>query len=549
MDAAPRRFAERRFAERCFARPLLLAPLLGAVAACGFEPLHLWPLTLLAIAGLIELLVRAASWQRAVLIGWLWGVAHFSLGNNWIAAAFTYQAAMPAWLGWLGVFGLSLYLAVFPALAMLAAWQLGRKHGASLILAFAGFWIISEWLRSWIFTGFAWNPLGVVALGPFDRPGLALVATGIGTYGLSGLVVLLAGSWHFAVRRAGADWLARADRRAGGYWRGLAMLALPIALLTLFPTGSSGALISKTPFTLIQPNIDQKVLNDPANFETQFVKSAQLTRTANPDQQRLVLWPESGMPYYLRDGYPPEYYADRSYLGDPGLSRLRIGRVIGEGSLLLTGTVDLEIRGGQAVGARNSVTALDGRGNIRGSYVKAHLVPYGEYLPMRALLTPLGLSRLVPGDIDFLPGPGPRTLDLGAFGKTRIKAGVQVCYEIVFSGEVVDRAHRPDFIFNPSNDGWFGSWGPPQHLAQARLRAIEEGLPVLRATTNGVSAVVLANGVVNQFIPHRTIGRIDGMLPGALPPTLFARAGNKLPLGLAAIFLGTALLVLRRARG
>ena len=138
-----------------------------------------------------------------------------------------------------------------------------------------------------------------------------------------------------------------------------------------------------------------------------------------------------------------------------------------------------------------SVTALDSTGAIRGSYAKAHLVPYGEYLPMREILEPLGLSRLVAGSIDFLAGPGPRTLDFGPYGK----AGFQICYEIIFSGQVADRANRPDYLFNPTNDGWFGSWGPPQHLAQARMRAIEEGLPVLRATTTGISAVIDADGV------------------------------------------------------
>src|SRR5690606_23886726 len=159
----------------------------------------------------------------------------------------------------------------------------------------------------------------------------------------------------------------------------------------------------------------------------------------------------------------------------------RIGRTIGAGSVLMTGAVDLEIEDGAAIGAYNAVTVLGDTGAILGGYVKAHLVPYGEYLPLRPVLEPLGLSRLVAGTIDFLPGPGPRTIDLGSYGR----AGVQICYEIIFSGEVVERGHRPDFIFNPSNDGWFGQFGPPQHLAQARLRAIEEGLPVLRSTTTG----------------------------------------------------------------
>jgi apolipoprotein N-acyltransferase len=215
--------------------------------------------------------------------------------------------------------------------------------------------------------------------------------------------------------------------------------------------------------------------------------------------------------------------------------------VIGPGSLLLTGAVDLEVRKNEAAAARNVVTAVDDAGALRGSYAKAHLVPYGEYLPIRWLLEPLGASRLVAGALDFWPGPGPRTLGLGAWGK----AGVQICYEIVFSGQVVDRAHRPDFIFNPSNDGWFGSWGPPQHLAQARLRAIEEGLPVLRATTTGISAVIDADGVVRQFIPRHRAARLDGLVPPAHPPTLFARLGNLLPLLWAALLIALSLVARR----
>jgi apolipoprotein N-acyltransferase len=196
-----------------------------------------------------------------------------------------------------------------------------------------------------------------------------------------------------------------------------------------------------------------------------------------------------------------------------------------------------------APGTPDGVTALDAEGTILGGYAKAHLVPYGEYLPMRPLLEPLGLSRLVAGTIDFLPGPGPRTLDLGAHGR----AGIQICYEIVFSGEVVERGNRPDYIFNPSNDGWFGSFGPPQHLAQARMRAIEEGLPVLRSTTNGISAVIDPRGVVRHHFPHMAGGRIDGLIPPAGAPTLFAMLGNGLSLLWAMIFLGASAVALRRA--
>jgi apolipoprotein N-acyltransferase len=167
------------------------------------------------------------------------------------------------------------------------------------------------------------------------------------------------------------------------------------------------------------------------------------------------------------------------------------------------------------------------------------LVPYGEYLPMPWLLKPLGLARLVPGDLDFWPGPGPQTLKLGG-GMPNV--GFQICYEIIFSGQVVDKTSRPDFIFNSSNDAWFGPSGPPQHLVQARMRAMEEGLPVIRATPTGISAVIDADGTVLSRIPLGQAGRIDSILPAAHGPTIFARYGNIVPIGLALLMLLCALL-------
>jgi len=509
--------------------PRLAALLCGGLAATGFEPLHLWPMGLLGLAGLIALLARCPTWKQAVFTGWLFGVGHFSIGNTWIATAFTYQAAMPAWLGVVAVILLAFYLAAFPALAGLLAWRFSRANRASLVSGLAASWILTEWLRGWLFTGFPWNPLAAIALGSFDRPGLAAALPAMGTYALSGMVVLLAGAWQAAFARDRFD------------WKGALLILVPVALLLMptRPDRSEGRLT----FTLVQPNIPQHELNDPAFFETSFQRLARLSAPLGPGK-RLLLWPESGVPDYLREGYPDRFYLD-NYGADPVLARKRLGRVAGPGSLLMTGTVDLEFRDDEVAGARNAVSALDSNGSIRGSYAKAHLVPYGEYLPMRALLTPLGLSRLVPGDVDFWPGPGPRTLDLGAWGQP----GVQVCYEIIFSGQVTDRANRPEFLFNPSNDGWFGAWGPPQHLAQARLRAIEEGLPVLRATTTGISAVIDAHGVVRQFVPHGQAGRIDGKVPPAAPPTPFARLGNILALGWSGILLVLSLVASRsRAR-
>jgi len=227
--------------------------------------------------------------------------------------------------------------------------------------------------------------------------------------------------------------------------------------------------------------------------------------------------------------------------------RTRAASLLGPGDLLLTGGIAVASHDGSHVdGAANSVFALAPGGRVVGRYDKAHLVPYGEYLPMRPLLSAIGLSRLAPGDMDFTPGPGPRTLDLGGeWGKI----GFDLCYEIIFSGHVVDERNRPEFIFNPSNDAWFGSWGPPQHLAQARLRAAEEGIPVLRATPTGISAVIDGRGNVVKELGWRTAGVIDSVIPPAAnSPPPFARFGNAIPLVLALLLIAGGIVLGRKRR-
>lgn len=519
-----------RIAEWCAGYPRLTALILGIVSATGFQPLALWPVALVAVALQFALVQRAETVGRAALLGWLFGLGHFTLGNSWIAVAFTYQAEMPPALGWAAVPLLSLYLAVYPALAFAAAkWIANGRRSWVLALALAGCWIVSEWMRAGVFSGYAWNPFGVILVGPFDRPGLAALAPWFGTYALSGL----------AIFSAAALCLLFQERR----FVPLALVAVLLAVGMYLP--ASPARDGTLRFTLVQPDVRQDVLNEPSQYENNLSKTAALTLPRDPGERRLVLWPESGVPDLLRPGYPQHYYDRMTVLGSPEYARARLGRIIGPGSMLLSGTMDLEVEGGKAVAAYNSVTAIDANGAIVGGYRKAHLVPYGEYLPMREVLEPLGVARLVPGSIDFWPGPGAATLDLGPWGK----AGVQVCYEIVFSGEVADRTDRPDYIFNPSNDGWFGPSGPPQHLAQARLRAIEEGLPILRSTTTGISAVIDARGVVRAYVPMHRAERIDGVVPPAAPPTLFARLGNILPLAWAMIFLGLAAIAMRRRAG
>ncbi len=524
--------------------PGLSAAVLGLVVACGYPPLHGWWIALPALALFLAHCHRASSWRGAAWRGWAFGWAHLTLANNWIATAFTHQAKMPEFLGWVAVPLLCIYLAIYPALAAGIAHVAARRAGPMAYgSVFAAAWIVTEWLRSWVFTGYPWPPLGLVLLGDWQAQGLARVLPWLGTYGLSGLAVLIAGGLWFAIHRR------RAVLAVG--------LGAVIAGAMVWPA-SNTAREGDIRYTLIQPLILQSEINDPSKFEEQFLRIASLTAAVptdqNAGQSRLVLWPESAIPDYLEDGYPQRYYRRTTYGADPALARARIGSVIGAQATLLTGVVNFNIAQRPdgivgAVSARNSVVALNGMGEVTHGYAKAHLVPYGEYLPMESLLGAIGLSRLTAGTVPFIPGPGPQTFDLGVHGK----AGIQICYEIVFSGQVVDRANRPDYLFNPSNDGWFGAWGPPQHLAQARMRAMEEGLPVLRSTTTGISAVIDADGVVRQSIASGIAGKVEGVIPAAKLPTLFAKFGNALPLAWAALLalLGLGLprlLALRAAR-
>ena len=535
-------------------KSLAFAFLAGLVSALGFEPVGWWPLTLFGFAALLWLVDRAPRLPSALARGWWFGVGQFVLGLNWIATAFTYQAAMPAWLGWVAVVLLSLFLAVYPAAAAGLAWRWSQsplplagegeprsgegegttyERGSSprnrlaFLLLFAAAWIVTEWLRATLFTGFAWNPAGVALL----DSGLAAPAVWIGTYGISGVAILFAGIFYLGVIGA-------------AYRRSAAVVALAIL-------GSAGAawLFAPPPpagagpaARIVQPNIGQEQKWSPEFAARNMARLGDLSRTpagAGGGQPRLLIWPEAAITEPLQDerrllGYQQEVLA----------TRRQVQGLLAPAGLLLTGGITVQSSDGQrATGATNSVFAIAPDGRLLARYDKAHLVPYGEYLPMRPFLSALGLSRLAPGDLDFDPGPGPQTLDIPGVGAV----GFQLCYEIIFSGDVVDRRRRPAFIFNPSNDAWFGAWGPPQHLAQARLRALEEGLPVVRATPTGISAIIDARGRLLRSIPLGEMGVIDANLPLPASPTLFSRFGNVLPFAFALLLVVIAMMVRRRA--
>ena len=500
-------------------RPWLLALAGGAASAFAFQPFGLWPLMILAFALLCWLLDRAETLKQALVIGWAFGLGQFAIGLNWIATAFTFQAKMPPWLGWIAVVLLAIYLAVYPMLAAGLAWRFGKARPLALVLALAGGWAITEWLRATMFTGFAWNPVGVTLV---DTP-WRMSSTLIGTYGLSILVVLA----------GGAIWLLmRGERKASA-----ALAASLLLLLATNALGSSERAVSGPAIRVVQPNIGQADKWRDGFDRIAAGRLAALTTRPDAANAETVFWPEAAVTNPLID----ERIGAEQLVA---LERLRATQSIGDGQLLATGGLALTSSDGIKVdGATNSVFVLDKSGAIVGRYDKAHLVPYGEYLPMRPVLSAIGLSRLAPGDLDFRPGPGPRTLALPD-GR---KMGVQLCYEIIFSGEVVDPKVRPDYIFNPSNDAWFGRWGPPQHLAQARLRAAEERLPVIRATPTGISAVIDESGKILESVGGGKAGVIDTVFEVRSKPTPFARLGNVIPLSLGFILL-LAGIVLGRGR-
>ena len=501
---------------------LLYAFATGAISAFAFEPTGWWVLLPVAFAVLCELTCRSKGVWRALLTGWAFGFGQFVVGLNWIATAFTFQAAMPAYYGWFAVVLLSFYLAVYPALATGLAWRLGRDDRIVLVSVLGGAWAITEWLRGTMFSGFPWNP-AAAALAP--TPLITTTAL-IGTYGLSGLVVLL----------GGAIWLEYYRK-----WLPLVIIVASTAFVWVLPASAVPpdplALLS---VRIVQPNIGEDVKHGDGYNQQASMRLAGLSGPPS-GEPRLLLWPEAALTMPLEDARTDGHnqFAAKE--------RTQVGSLLGLNDRLLTGGIAINSSDGVDVsGAENSIFVIAPGGRIIARYDKSHLVPYGEYLPMRPLLTALGLSRLAPGALDFTPGPGPKTADLGGdWGKV----GFDVCYEIIFSGNVVDERNRPSFIFNPSNDAWFGRWGPPQHLAQARLRAAEEGLPVLRATPTGISAVVDARGNIVNSLPWRSAGVIDAVLPPAAnAPPPFARFGNVIPLVLGGLLMIGGIVLGRRRR-
>ncbi|HEX2724332.1 MAG TPA: apolipoprotein N-acyltransferase, partial [Beijerinckiaceae bacterium] len=348
----------------------------GLISAFAFQPVGWWPLMPLAFAVLAYLIEQAPSVRRALLLGWLFGVGQFVLGLNWIATAFTFQAAMPAWYGWIAVVLLSLYLALYPALATGLAWRFGRRSPAALIPALAGGWALTEYLRATMFTGFAWNPVGVTLIDTAWRGWAQL----IGTYGLSAWVILLGGLLFLALGRRGV-------RHASPRMVGLGIAAaLAVSWFLPFVLTPSRAASSRLAIRVVQPNIGQEDKWREGLDEEAFQRLGSLSGGgASP---RLLFWPEVAVPVPFQ-ATP----SDSRQLAITLPPAQRAARLLRPGDLLVTGAFGLVVdRQGRITGETNSVMPIDAQGRVLGRYDKAHLVPYGEYLPMRPLLSAIGLS-------------------------------------------------------------------------------------------------------------------------------------------------------------
>lgn len=478
--------------------------LLGALSAIGFAPWSAWPVSLISLVALLHGLASTTP-GRAFVGGWAFGLGLGLFSLAWLVDAFAFQQSMPPSLGWLALILLAGYTAIYWGAASFIAVRLSNGVPFRFAVTFAAAFMLGEWARGFLLTGFPWNPLGAIWVPA--APVLSAAAT-IGALGLSGATSLAVGLFA-AILRGSA----------------VSAIVLPALITAIISLRSVTALPSDTnqPISIVQANIGQGEKWRPGAATRQIDLHVSLSGPPLSEPSffpRIVFWPEAAvtLPIDL----------------DPAL-RQRMTEKLQPDELLVTGAIGH----GGGTSATNSVFVLDSAGRIRGRYDKRHLVPFGEYLPLPDFFARLGLTRLVPGSTGFREGQGSPTLLT-----SRHKLGIAICYEIIFATGVVDQDARPEFIFHPSNDAWFGQSGPPQHLAQARLRAVEQGLPVVRATPTGISAVIRADGSVAARLPLGHRGRLDGMLPSAMPPTPFSRWGDWIPLALALLALLPILLTL-----
>jgi apolipoprotein N-acyltransferase len=488
-----------------------LAALSGAVAALGLAPFDLWPLAIGGLAGLLMLVAMADTPARTAWTAWAGATAWFGVALHWIIEPFLVDAARHGWMAPFALVLLAGGLALFWAVPGWLAARLVPDRPGLRIAVLAGLLVLAEAARAGLLTGFPWAHPGHALIG---SPLLALSAL-VGPHGLTALVMGVAAGIAAAVLR-GRLWLA------GGLVAAPVLGALlALAIVPPAPVPAPGAPVVR----LIQPNAPQHLKWRDDMIPVFFQRALDLTASpATGPAPALVVWPETTLPVLL----------ERS-----DAARAQIAMAAGGAQVLLGGQRFEGFR------ARNTSALLAPDGRIAAVYDKHHLVPFGEYMPGGGAAEALGLrgvAEVLAGG--YSPGPGPALLDLGGELGT---AFPMICYEAIFPG-YIRQVDRPGWMVHLTNDAWFGNFsGPFQHLAIARLRAAEQGLPVLRAANTGVSAVIDARGRVVASLALNTAGALDAPLPPPLPPTVYARAGD-LPVLLIVILATVAALVAGRPR-
>ncbi len=430
----------------------LLVPIIsGALFVPGLAPMSAWPSTLLSIAALLYLMHRKSQ-QSAFFIGWLYGVGLFGAGVSWVYVSIQVHGQAPPLLaGTLtALFCLGLATLTGLQMALYRRCSRGRKTPSSLL--FAAIWVLFEWLRSWLFTGFPWLYAGYIAL---DTPAAGWAPV-VGVYGLSFLIAgLSAAIGSLALNNAST---LRKKGAEASIWVIIILTGMPLSAVSWTQDRSAPLTVA-----IYQPNIPLEKKWDRRYFRAIQQQYTDNSRTyfKNTD---LVLWPESALPTY----------SDRieDYLG------LISTEATETGTTLITGIPTRDAQGGY-----NSIIAL---GLGAGEYRKQKLVPFGEYVPFEENLRGLIQFFDLPMS-NFIPGPNvPPILSAGP-----LKVASFICYEIVYPDFVWQGARDAALLVTVSNDSWFGhSIGPLQHLQMARFRALETGRPLLRGTNNGVSAII-----------------------------------------------------------
>lgn len=484
--------------------------LAGGLATLALPPVYAVPVLLLSFPVLLALAHTSRTTANAFAEGWWFGLGHFMTGLYWIAVAFIVNEDVSAAGGPFAVGLLSGVLAFYPGLVTAAYHKLKSMvadHGHQLpplaaVLAFAALWSLSEYLRGHLFTGFPWNPIGSVwAVHPAAMQSASL--WGVYSLGLMTVVMALA-PWGYM----GVGMIS--GRRHHGTVVVAAGLLLGLVTFGFWRLGSaSDAVADGVRLRLVQANVPQNEKWQRDRLSENFIRHLNMSAAPARLPVTHIIWPETAVPYFLNS--------------EPS-RRFLMAEVTPPGGYILAGAPRLERfpDGGYDIG--NTLFVVDDRGAIRASYDKAHLVPFGEYLPFRNLLSTLGLQRFVPSLMDFTPGPGLATVDVPGLPPF----SPLICYEIIFPAAVARRDDRPDWLLNITNDGWYGiTSGPYQHLAAAQFRAVEEGLPAVRVAGTGISAVIDPWGRIKAKIPLARAGFVDADLPRKIERhPLFARLGD-----------------------